>query len=104
MLNLTAVPAPDDTAAAQYYPAIYWYAMLKIAERQISPAPAQRQRHPRPRSRPGRVPRPRSRTDGCVGCHQLGNKATREIPSLGTFKTGDEAWARRIQSGQAGAD
>ena len=29
-LNLTAVPAPDEKAAAQYYPAIYWYAMLKI--------------------------------------------------------------------------
>src|SRR5262245_33729721 len=27
-LNLTAVPAPDDKAAAQYYPAIYWYSML----------------------------------------------------------------------------
>ena len=29
-LNLTAVPAPNDAAAAQYYPAIYWYSMLKI--------------------------------------------------------------------------
>src|SRR6476660_5831179 len=29
-LNLTAVPAPDEKAAAQYYPAIYWFAMLKI--------------------------------------------------------------------------
>src|SRR6476659_2696300 len=29
-LNLTAVPAPDEKAAAQYYPAIYWYAMLTI--------------------------------------------------------------------------
>ena len=30
ILNLTAVPAPHEAAAAQYYPAIYWYAMLKI--------------------------------------------------------------------------
>src|SRR5438552_5131136 len=29
-LNLTAVPAPDEKAAAQYYPAIYWYSMLQI--------------------------------------------------------------------------
>src|SRR5262249_28792232 len=29
-LNLTAVPAPNERAAAQYYPAIYWYAMMKI--------------------------------------------------------------------------
>src|ERR1700740_2710417 len=29
-LSLTAVPAPDDASAAKYYPAIYWFAMLKI--------------------------------------------------------------------------
>src|SRR5207302_5931977 len=29
-LNLTATLAPDEAAAAQYYPAIYWYSMLKI--------------------------------------------------------------------------
>src|SRR4029450_8031800 len=29
-LNLHAVPAPNEAAAAQYYPAVYWYAMLKI--------------------------------------------------------------------------
>src|SRR5260370_9572797 len=29
-LNLRAVPAPNQAAAAQYYPAIYWSAMLKL--------------------------------------------------------------------------
>src|SRR6267154_6852206 len=29
-LNLTAVAAPNDKAAAQYYPAIYWYAMINV--------------------------------------------------------------------------
>jgi len=29
-LNLTAVTAPDEKAAAQYYPAIYWFSMLEI--------------------------------------------------------------------------
>lgn len=29
-LNLTAVEAPNDAAAAQYFPSIYWFAMLKI--------------------------------------------------------------------------
>src|SRR2546425_11160414 len=32
MLNLTAVVAPNEAVAAQSYPAIYWYAMLKIPE------------------------------------------------------------------------
>src|SRR5262249_5675586 len=29
-LNLRATPAPNDAAAAAYYPAAYWFAMLKI--------------------------------------------------------------------------
>jgi hypothetical protein len=29
-VNLTAVPAPNEAAAAQYYPAIYWYSMMMI--------------------------------------------------------------------------
>ena len=39
-----------------------------------------------------------------MACHQLGNKAHREIPEgLGTFPSSVAAWDRRIQSGQAGA-
>jgi hypothetical protein len=30
--NLKAVVAPNETAAAQYYPAIYWYSMPKIPD------------------------------------------------------------------------
>src|SRR3979490_603908 len=31
-LNLTAMKAPNDKAAAEYYPAIYWYAMVKTPD------------------------------------------------------------------------
>src|SRR5258708_12059065 len=31
-LDLTAVPAPNEATAAQYYPAIYWYSMMKIPD------------------------------------------------------------------------
>ena len=42
--------------------------------------------------------------DGCETCHQLGNKATRELSkNLGTFDSSTLAWERRVQSGQAGA-
>src|SRR5690349_5527707 len=30
LLNHTAVAAPNEALAAHYYPAIYWYAMMKI--------------------------------------------------------------------------
>src|SRR5262245_49552796 len=36
-LDLTAVPAPNAAAAAEYYPAIYWYSMLKVPEKSEFP-------------------------------------------------------------------
>ena len=37
----------------------------------------------------------------CGACHQIGSKATREIPEgLGTFQSSVEAWDRRLKSGQ----
>ena len=36
-LDLTAVPAPNAAAAAEYYPAIYWYSMLKVPEKNDFP-------------------------------------------------------------------
>src|SRR5882724_6830730 len=30
LVNLTALPAPNAAAAAEYYPGVYWYSMLKI--------------------------------------------------------------------------
>jgi hypothetical protein len=94
-LNLTAVPAPNEAAAAHYFPAIYWYAMMKIP----------------PKSEFGgssNIPEKLTQTDwlkqmkniGCVGCHQLGQEATRTIPAQ--FKSGEEGWMRRTQSGQSG--
>jgi hypothetical protein len=96
-LNLTAVPAPNDAAAAQYYPSIYWFAMLKIpaadqfgGKSDIPPKVTQAEWLTA------------IKNQACVGCHQLGSIGTRTIPAaLGTFKSGEEAWARRIQSGQA---
>jgi hypothetical protein len=96
-LNLTAVLAPNDAAAAQYYPAIYWFAMLKIPTADQFGGKSD-------------IPEKITQADwltaiknqACVGCHQLGQLGTRTIPAaLGSFKTGEEAWARRIQSGQA---
>jgi hypothetical protein len=96
-LNLTAVLAPNDAAAAQYYPAIYWFSMLHI--------PAADQFGGKS-DIPDKVTQQQWLTtiknQACVGCHQLGSIGTRTIPAaFGSFKTGEEAWARRIQSGQA---
>ena len=103
-LNLTAVPAPSAAAAAEYYPAIYWYSMLKVPPKSDFPGTG---------TGPGGNGLPVAlktqgeyldlvKTNGCYTCHQLGNKATRTIPpELGKFTSSSQAWMRRIQSGQA---
>src|SRR5258708_2672198 len=104
-LNLTAVKAPDEKAAAQYYPAIYWFAMMKIPDKSQFPGTGPNGNGISPQMKDQGEYLDMVRTDGCVTCHQLGNKATREIEKgMGDFKTGFEAWTRRVQSGQAASN
>ena len=103
-LNLTAVPAPNAKAAADYYPALYWLSLMRVPATGDFPGtgPSGNGISPNIRSQ-GEWIRQVVSTDGCTGCHQLGGKATREIPaSLGEFPSGAQAWDRRIQAGQAG--
>jgi hypothetical protein len=104
IVNLTAVLAPNAEAAAQYYPADYWFSMMRIPDKQ-----AFAQTTPRsPDAMPANLKSQAQwidiiKTQGCNSCHQLGNLATRVVePELRkTFKTSLEAWARRVQSGPA---
>jgi hypothetical protein len=101
-VDLTAVAAPDAKSAAQYYPALYWYAMLKVPPAGDFPGtgPAG---NGIPEALQTQAQWVRTlKTEGCYSCHQLGNKATRELlPELGQFDSSIDAWTRRIQSGQA---
>jgi hypothetical protein len=97
LLDLSAVVAPNETAAAQYYPAIYWYSMIKIPDASQFGGKS---------DIPEKITQIEWLTTiknrNCIGCHQLGQLATRTIPAaLGTFGSGEEAWMRRVQSGQA---
>jgi hypothetical protein len=104
-LNLTAVPAPSAAAAAEYYPAIYWYSMLQVPDKSEFPGTGATGNGINPAMKSQGQYLDMVRTDGCVGCHQLGSKATRTIPeALGHFSSGNEGWIRRIQSGQASAN
>jgi hypothetical protein len=102
-LDLQAVPAPTPVAAAEYYPAGYWFSLLEV---------------PPASDFPGTGPTGNGISDNietqgewlgivksgtCTACHQLGTVGTRKIPEgLGTFHTSVEAWERRLRSGQAG--
>jgi hypothetical protein len=102
ILNLKAVVAPNEAAAAQYYPSIYWYSMMKIPDKSEFGGK-------------GKVPANITqneylnlvKSNGCANCHAIGNRAMRTFPDnvpfpLGKFATSEEAWFRRIQSGQGG--
>ena len=105
-INLTAVTAPDARAAAEYYPAQYWFALLQLPSPSEFPGtgPQGNGISPDVESQ-GEWIRSVINTDGCTGCHALGNKATREIPEgLGDFDSNVDAWERRVKSGQAGAN
>jgi hypothetical protein len=103
-LNLTAVPAPDPHAAAQYYPAGYWFSLLRVPAESEFPGTGGEGNGISPDMRSQAQWLRLLKSGNCMACHQLGNKATREIPpSLGTFESLEAAWDRRVQSGQAGA-
>jgi hypothetical protein len=105
IVNLPAVPAPNDAAAAQYYPAIYWFSMVKVPDKSEFPGTGSDGNGINKAMKSQTQFLDQLKTDGCQHCHQLGNKATRTIPdSLGKFSSGKDAWVRRIQSGQASKD
>lgn len=77
-LNLKATVAPDAKAAAQVYPANYWLSLMDNGDDKNI-------RH-------------------CgTACHQVGDKATRELPpGLGKFPSSLAAWDHRVKVGPVG--
>jgi hypothetical protein len=103
VLDLKAVPAPNAAAAAQYYPAGYWFSLLEAPPKSAFPGTGPEGNGISPNIRNQSDWLRVAKSGGCLACHQLGNKATREIPKeLGTFESLHDAWVRRVQSGQAG--
>jgi hypothetical protein len=94
-VNLTALAAPSASAAAEYYPALYWFSMLRVPARQEFPV--------------GKVTSQGAwlntvKTGACQSCHALGTKGMRTVSA--TFAAAGnsvEAWTRRLQSGSARA-
>src|SRR5438094_3061300 len=81
VVNLNAVPARNAAAAAEYYPAIYWFAMLKIPDKGMFPGTG-----PEGNGMPVAFKSQEQwlnvdQLNGCGNGHQLGDKATREIPA-----------------------
>lgn len=117
-LALKAVVAPSSQAAAQYYPANYWFSLLQVPPKTSFPMTISLTADQMGQSShaadfvklgPKQTATVETQADwistvkNCEICHQLGNKATREIePSLGAFDSPSLAWDQRIQMGQVG--
>ena len=103
-LNLTAVAAPNPRAAAEYYPAAYWYSLMRVPDKSEFPGTGPEGNGISPNMKTQADWLRMMKSGGCTTCHQIGTKGTREIPtSLGKFESGAAAWDRRVQSGQAGS-
>jgi hypothetical protein len=104
-LDLTAVVAPSLAAAAQYYPAAYWYSMLKIPDQSRFPGTGDKGNGIPENFKTQQQWLNFIKTNGCGNCHQIGNYATRTIPAaLGNFESSQDAWMQRLSVGPAGHD
>ena len=101
--DLTAVAAPDAHAAAQYYPAAYWFSLIEVPGKSEFPGTGPQGNGISPSFGSQSAWLRSLKSGGCMACHQLGNKATREIPeALGEFATTEDAWARAHSVGTSG--
>ncbi len=97
-LNLTSVQAPDAKSAAEYYPANYWEAMIRVPAESEFPGTGPK----------GNGISPSMQTqqqwlnqlkNGCHQCHQIGDKTTRTL-----LDNTPEGWAERITKARAAGD
>ncbi len=104
-LNLSAVVAPTAVAAAEYYPGVYWYSMMRIPGKNEFPGTGA--------SGNGIQPVMKNQhywidtlKNSCQSCHALGSKGIRTFqsewgPSDNSTQSGIQAWTRRLEAGQA---
>ena len=101
-LQLAAVVAKTPQDAAAVYPANYWLSLMEP---------------PKPSEFPGTgidgngiSPQLQTRHEylynlkGCLRCHQVGNKFTREHPDQQRYDSTVDAWDDRVKMGQRGAE
>lgn len=92
-VNLKAVIAPSQRAAAQYYPANYWYSLVEVPPK--SDFPMEREGI---KSQLEWI----STMKTAIQFYQIGDKATREIPErLGKFNSPEEALDEWTQDGES---
>ena len=101
-LQLAAVVAKTPQDAAAVYPANYWLSLMEPPKTSEFPGTGL--------DGNGISPQLRTRDEylynlkGCLRCHQVGNKFTREHPDQQRYDSTVDAWDDRVQMGQRGAE
>jgi hypothetical protein len=104
-VNLIATLAPNPAAAAEYYPGVYWYSMMRIPASSEFPGTGT--------SGNGINPVMKNQhywidtlKNSCQSCHALGSKGVRTFhaewgPPTNSIQAGIQAWTKRLEAGQA---
>ena len=101
-LDLKAVAAPNAAAAAEYYPGMYWYAMINVPAVSDFPGTGDKG-NGIPEVMKSQYYWLDTMKNSCQSCHALGSKGVRVVPDFfkKLAKDSPEAWALRTQAGQA---
>jgi len=100
-LNLKAAAAASEKAAAELYPGMYWYSMLKIPPKSEFPGTGDKGNgiSTNIKSQEQWVDTVKN---ACQSCHALGSAGIRKVPEVFAKDSNSfQAWAKRTQSGQA---
>jgi hypothetical protein len=105
IVALQAVQAPDAKAAAEYYPAYYWFSLAEVPPASDFPGtgtgPGGNGINPTMLNQHYWINQMKLE---CETCHQLGTKATREFPAaFASLGSSTAKWDHRVQTGQDGA-
>ncbi|MEE9280812.1 MAG: carboxypeptidase regulatory-like domain-containing protein [Myxococcota bacterium] len=100
-VTIKAEVAAIPKQAAEVYPANYWYSLLNVPTAKEFPGTGAGGNGISERMRNQALWVDRLK-DGCQLCHQMGNKATREIPEPNDYDSTRHAWDQRVQIGAAG--
>ena len=101
-LDLSAVVAPTPRAAADYYPANYWYSLLQLPATSEFPGTGPNGNGVSQIMRSQAEWIDQVSTTACTSCHQMGDKATREFSEYTVDVDHIRAWDQRVQTGQNG--
>ncbi|MXY25062.1 MAG: carboxypeptidase regulatory-like domain-containing protein [Acidobacteria bacterium] len=100
-VDLEATVAATPAEAARVYPANYWYSLIRPPATDEFPGTGEDGN-----GIAANLQHQEQWVDiqkqGCMLCHQLGNRIVREIDNLDQFDSSLEAWDHRVRMGQRG--